>query len=68
VIQPRLAQPEAERIIHLPFAKPDISTALTPAQPPAPAAMEPTPETTAELDHVSQQFTTNKKGQVDFGS
>jgi hypothetical protein len=60
----RLSREDAERLIRLPFAKPDASTALTPA---APVVQEPVPEARAVVDDVGRQFTTIKKGQIDFG-
>lgn len=63
----RLTKEDTDRLIRLPFAAPPAttSTALTPA--PAPSAQEPTPETKAALEDIAASFTTNKRGQGDFG-
>ncbi len=67
----RLTQEQAADVLRAPFAKPDTSTALSPAAPAeapkAPSIQTPSPETTAALDEVARQFTVNKKGQGDFG-
>ena len=70
----RLSQDEAARILKLPFeTKRETSTALSPAGPvaqplaPAPTVQEASPETTATFDDLARQFTTNKRGQGDFG-
>lgn len=69
----RLSQPDAERLIRLPFetAKTaEATTALSPVEPP----LTPTPriepltaDQQAALDNVTGQFTTDKKGQRGFG-
>ncbi|MFM9940227.1 MAG: N-6 DNA methylase [Hyphomicrobiaceae bacterium] len=60
----RLTKDDTDRLIRLPFAKPDAATALTPI---APAIAAPTPEAKAALDEVAKSFPVDKKGQGDFG-
>jgi hypothetical protein len=62
----RLTQDDTDRLIRLPFAKPEAGTALTPAAS-APVVQEPTPETKGAIEEVGKQFTTNMRGQKDFG-
>ena len=65
----RLTSEQAQHIIEAPFRKAtDATTALTSAEPPTtPTVAEPTPEAKAALDDVARQFTTDKRGQGDFG-
>lgn len=59
----RLTAEQAGAILKAPFATSDASTALTPA----PVVYPPTPEARAAIDDVAKQFTTNTRGQGDFG-
>jgi type I restriction-modification system DNA methylase subunit len=63
----RLTQVDSDRLIRMPFAKPDATTALTSAEPPQSIVQDPTPEAAATIEAVARQFTTDKKGQGDFG-
>lgn len=60
----RLPKEDTDRLIRLPFAKPDAATALSS---PAPAVQETTPETREAFEEAAQRFTVNKRGQGDFG-
>jgi type I restriction-modification system DNA methylase subunit len=62
----RLAKDDTDRLIRLPLkASPDAATALSAL--PAPSVQEATPETTQAFAQVANTFTTNKRGQGDFG-
>ncbi|MEZ5850418.1 MAG: hypothetical protein R3D68_07190 [Hyphomicrobiaceae bacterium] len=69
----RLRQQEAVRIISAPFGRAESTTALqTPEQTPealpsAPAVLEATPEVQEAFDEATSRFTTDKRGQGDFG-
>lgn len=69
----RLTQENAERILQLPFTQPEACTALaspeTTSLPPTPAQMiqEPSQEVQDVLYDAALTFTTNKRGQGDFG-
>ena len=63
----RLSAEQALTVLQAPFAKPETVTALTPAEPSAPAVREPTPEAKAAIDAVAKQFTVDKRGQGEFG-
>jgi len=60
----RLAKDDADRLIRLPLAKPDTGTALSS---PAPAVQEASPEAREAFQEAAQRFTTDKRGQGDFG-
>ena len=60
----RLAQQDTDRLIRLPFAKPEAGTALAPA---APGVHKPAAEISETLNGMAVQFTTDKKGQRGFG-
>lgn len=62
----RLTKDQTNHLIRLPFsAAPDAATALSPA--PAPSVQAPTPETTQALSDVTASFTSNTRGQGEFG-
>jgi hypothetical protein len=69
----RLSQEDATQILQLPFGQRGASTALCPVggatQPlaPAPTIEEASPEAKAAFEEISRQFTTDKRGQGDFG-
>jgi hypothetical protein len=69
----RLSQEDATHILQLPFRQYEDSTALSPVggamQPlaTAPTVQEASPEARVAFEEVSRQFTTNKRGQGDFG-
>lgn len=66
----RLTRDDAQRLIRLPFGKPEATTALSSPEPvrsPAPAVATPSLEAKAALDDVARSFTVNKRGQGEFG-
>lgn len=69
----RLTVDQASELIRLPFANPEASTALSAPDPgptspaPVPIVQEASQEAKKVIDRVADQFTTNQKGQVDFG-
>lgn len=65
----RLDQATAQQILELPLRQAKASTALSPpaAEPATPIVVEPAPEVREVLDDMSQQFTTDPKGQRGFG-
>ncbi|MGE0290067.1 MAG: N-6 DNA methylase [Bradyrhizobium sp.] len=58
----RLTPEQATEILRAPFSRAQTTTSLT-----APTVHQSSPDAKAPLDQVSAQFTTNRKGQKDFG-
>ena len=63
----RLGKDDTDRLIRLPFAKSETTTALNAPAPAAPVVAEPSPEAQTALADVAKPFTVDKKGQGDFG-